>query len=444
MKKFLSIVLSAAMIFSLAACGGSKTGGTKAADGTKAATEGTKAAGTTDDKASGDTVKIGMMISLTGSGVQCGEECQALAEIFEDVINNKHDDLNLPFASDEGLPNLGGKKIEFVIGDQSTTEIAQSEAERLITEEGVIGICGNFSSATTKTVMVVAEKYGVPVISEGTSMSLLEANYEYFGRSFPGDDLFIEESFNYLDALNKKGTTDIKTICLVSEDSEFGTNIANVEKSVAEKHGYEIVENISYNKDATNVTSEVMKVKAADADVVMMSSYAADALLFMNEYKTQNYFPKMLFGQRGGFMASDFAMNLGENSDYVLTTSRWNSDMDNDASRQLVDMFKEKTGLTLIGDTLTSVWDGIVIAVAANQAGSTDGAEIRKVMEEGVDVKSDEDPFGLEGYVYSGAGQNEYGRAIVLQYMGGALITVYPDSQASADIVYPAKGWNER
>ena len=41
------------------------------------------------DKASGDTVKIGMMISLTGSGVQCGEECQALAEIFEDVINNR-------------------------------------------------------------------------------------------------------------------------------------------------------------------------------------------------------------------------------------------------------------------------------------------------------------------------------------------------------------------
>ena len=77
MKKFLSIVLSAAMIFSLAACGGSETGGTKAAEGTKAATEGTKAAGTTDDKASGDTVKIGMMISLTGSGVQCGEECHS-------------------------------------------------------------------------------------------------------------------------------------------------------------------------------------------------------------------------------------------------------------------------------------------------------------------------------------------------------------------------------
>ena len=47
MKKFLSIVLSATMIFSLAACGGSKTGGTKAADGTKAATEGTKTAGMT-------------------------------------------------------------------------------------------------------------------------------------------------------------------------------------------------------------------------------------------------------------------------------------------------------------------------------------------------------------------------------------------------------------
>lgn len=393
-----------------------------------------------------ETIKIGLMVGLTGFGVQAGEECQALADVFEEVINNEHPELNLPLAAEAGLPNLGGAKVEFVVGDQSSTDIAQSEAERLITEEGVVGICGNFSSATTKTAMVAAEKYGVPLLSEGTSTTLVEAGYEYFGRTFPGDDKFIEDSFTYLDAL-KEGGAEINTVCLVSEDSEFGTNIAKIEEAAAAAHGYEIVENISYSKDATNVTSEVLRVAAADADVVMMSSYATDALLFMRSYKEQGYFPKMLFGQRGGFMASDFTMNLGNDTDYVLTTSRWNADMDNDASRQITELFLEAypNASTLLGDTLTSVWDGVILACAVNQAASTDGDAIRAAMAEGIDLGEGNDPFALEGYVYpEGNGQNEFGTAIVVQYKDSELHTVYPFEGASQEVTYPAPGWNER
>lgn len=452
MKKLLAVLLSVAMVLSLAACGGdsgsSDNKDTKAADATQAAgdtkaAEGTKAADDGGSAASGETIKIGMMVSFTGSGVQAGEECQALAKIFEDIVNNKHDGVNLPFAADEGLPGLGGAKIEFVVGDQSTADIALSEAERLITEEHVIGLCGNFSSATTKTAMVAAEKYGVPVISEGTSMSLTDAAYTYFGRSFPDDDVFIDDSFSYLDHLNETQNAEIKTVCLISEDSEFGTNIAKVEAEAAAAHGYDVIENISYNKDATNVTSEVLRAKQANADVVMMSSYAADALLFMQEFKTQDYFPKMLFGQRGGFMASDFALNLKDDADYVLTTSRWNADMDNAAAQDIAKLFQDDMGVVLLGDTLTSVWDGVLLAVAANQAGSTDGDAMRAAMAEGLDLDPALDPFGLEGYKYPEKnGQNEFGKAIVLQYKGGALGTVYPEG--SAELMYPAKGWSER
>ena len=444
MKKFLAVCLSAIMVFSLAACGG---GDGQDADTTTQAA-GTEAAGQDDSgddsSASGETIKIGLMVSFTGFGVQAGQECQALADIFEDVINNKHDDLSLPFAEDEGLPNLGGAKIEFVVGDQSTADVALSEAERLITEEGVIGLCGNFSSATTKTAMVAAEKYGVPVISEGTSMTLTDAGYQYFGRSFPGDDQFIEESFNYLDYLNEEKDAGIKTVALCSEDSEFGTNIAQVEERIAKEHGYEIVENISYSQTATNVTSEVLRLKEANADVVMMSSYAADALLFMSAFKEQNYFPKMLFGQRGGFMASDFMLNLGSDSDYVLTTSRWNSDMDNQAAQDIAKLFSDDMGITLIGDTLTSVWDGVLIAIAANQAGSTDGDAIMEALHAGLDLDPEDDPFGLEGYKYAEDGQNEYGTAIIIQYMDGILNTIYPEEIAGMELAYPAKNWDER
>lgn len=446
MKKMIALFLALAMTLSLAACaGGQKPGG---AEGQTQTTTAAESGGNTSDTAapagSGETIKIGLMVSLTGSGVQAGQECQALADIFADIINNKHEGVSLPFAAEEGLPGLGGAKIEFVVGDQSSPDIALSEAERLITEEGVVGFCGNFSSATTKTVMVAAEKYGVPVLSEGTSMSLTDAGYQYFGRSFPGDDLFISDCFGFIDNVNSENGGDIKTVALVSEDSEFGTNIAKVEAAAAEKAGYQIVENISYSASATNVTSEVLRLKEANPDAVLMSSYAADALLFLSTYKEQNYFPKMLFGQRGGFMATDFALNLGKDSDYVLTGSRWNSDMDNEAAQTIAKLFKDKMGITLIGDTLTSVWDGVLLAVAINQAGSTEGDAIRQAMADGLELDPALDPFALEGYKYAENGQNEYGRSIIIQYMDGVLNTVYPKEGASMEAVYPAKGWNER
>lgn len=144
-------------------------------------------------------------------------------------------------------------------------------------------------------------------------------------------------------------------------------------------------------------------------------------------------------------MASDFALNLKNDSDYVLTTSRWNSDIDNDATREITKRFSDAMGVTLIGDTLIAGWDGIVLAAAANQAGSTDGDAIRAAMAEGVQIDPATDPFGLEGYKYKEKnGQNEFGTAIIVQYMNSQLATVYPEGSASAEVQYPAKGWSER
>jgi branched-chain amino acid transport system substrate-binding protein len=271
-------------------------------------------------------IKIGVMLPLTGSNTQQGVETQFLLKLFERAINETDIGINLPLHNMAGLPNLGGAKVKFILGDCSTVDIAMADAERLITVEKVIGIGGAFSSASTKTAMVPVEKYGVILLSEGTSESLAEANYKYFGRTYPGDDFFIRTTFDYLKFLNEKKGAGIKNIALVCEDSEFGANIAKVERKYAKEYNFNIIEDIFYSATTSNVTSEVLRLKRANADAVIMSSYIADALLFMSTFKEQNYMPKMIFGQRGGFMSSDFLMNLKSDSDYVFTTSRWNYD----------------------------------------------------------------------------------------------------------------------
>ena len=389
-----------------------------------------------------DTVKLGLLIAKSGQSLS-SDEWEVLAEIFEDVINNKHEDLRLPFASDEGLPNLGGAKVEFVTGEQIDTQTAVMVTDQLIMEEGVVGLFGHLTSTTTAAAMVSAEKNSVPLLSEGTSMSLLNPGYEYWLRSFGGDDFYVESSMEFIDSV-KESSGDITTIALCSENSDFGTGIASLEKAAAQEHGYTVVENIFYDSADRDVSSKVRLLKEADADVVMMSSYAADALAFMEEFKAQDYFPRMLLGQRGGFMSSGFAKTLGKDADTVLTTARWADTLDNEAAKQIAALFREKTGTTLIGDVLVDVWNGVLLCVAINQAGTTDSAAVRAVLAEGLDLDPSLDPMASGGYVYGTTGENENRECIIVQYADGGLNPVYPDDKATADLVYPSVGWNER
>ena len=395
-----------------------------------------------DSTSSADTVRLGLMIAKNGQSLS-SDEWEVLADIFEDVINNKHEDLSLPFAADEGLPNLGGAKVEFVTGEQIDTQTAVQEAEHLILEEGVVGLFGHFTSTTTAAAMVAAEKNSVPLLSEGTSMSLLNAGYDYWLRSFGGDDFYVESSMEFIDSV-KEASGDISTIALCSENSDFGTGIASLEKAAAEEHGYEVVENVFYDSTDRDVSSKVRLLKDAGADVVMMSSYATDAVAFMEEFKAQDYFPKMLLGQRGGFMSSGFAKTLGADADTVLTTARWCTAMDNEASVQIAKLFEEKTGSTLIGDVLVDVWNGVLLAVAINQAGSTDSKEIRAAFAQGLDLDPALDPMALDGYVYGETGENENHACVIVQYADGALGTVYPEDKAVAELTYPSETWSER
>ena len=394
------------------------------------------------DAPAGDTVKLGLMIARNGQS-PAGDDWEILADIFEDVINNRHEDLSLPFAADEGLPNLGGAKVEFVTGEQIDTQTAVRIADQLIQEEGVVGLFGHFTSTTTAAAMVSAEKNSVPLLSEGTSMSLLNAGYDYWLRSFGGDDFYVESSMEFIDSV-KESAGDITTIALCSENSDFGTGIASLEKAAAEEHGYEVVENVFYDSADRDISSKVRLLKEADADVVMMSSYAADALAFMEEFKAQDYFPKMLLGQRGGFMSSGFGKTLGKDADTVLTTARWSDSMDNEASRQIAKLYEEKTGSALLGDVLVDVWNGVLLAVAINQAGTTDSAQVRDVFAKGLDLDPALDPMALEGYSYGETGENADHACVIVQYADGSLSPVYPEDKAVAGLTYPSVTWSER
>jgi len=103
-----------------------------------------------------DAVRVGVIYPLTGPVAQPGKDVLAAVKVAQDIVNNSHD-LDLPLAATEGLPNLGGAKIELVVADhQGKPEIGRGEAERLITSENVVAIFGAYHSSVSAAASVSA------------------------------------------------------------------------------------------------------------------------------------------------------------------------------------------------------------------------------------------------------------------------------------------------
>src|SRR3990172_2653967 len=81
-------------------------------------------------------VVVGVMYPMTGPAAQIGIDHRHAVEVAVDIVNNKHDNVNLPLAKTEALPGLGGAKIRAIFADHhGKPEVGQGEAERLITQE---------------------------------------------------------------------------------------------------------------------------------------------------------------------------------------------------------------------------------------------------------------------------------------------------------------------
>lgn len=450
-RKLLALTLAAAMTFSLVACGSSTTSEAPA-ESTEAAAEETEAAEETAEAPAEDaaveTVKIGFLTPMSGANATYGLQVKAAGEMLVDIVNEAHPEIALELAESAGLPNLNGAKIELVFADsKQDPTTANSEAKRLITEEGIVALTGQFTSAVTKAVAVTTETYGIPLLTAASSPTLTDGSnpLEWYFRTGPNDNTYIEDAFKFLDELNANKGTDLKTVAFVSEDTEFGANIRIAEQTYAEQYGYEVVEDISYSSSATNVSSEVLRLKTANPDVIFMASYSSDAILYLKTFKEQNYAPKVLLGQRGGFVQTDFLDTMAGDTEYIYTTAGWSTDLTNPATSQLVELYKEYTpdGAELSEGHCKDMTSLLLACIAINQAGSTDPETIRDALRN-LDVDTSMLPIPWVGYEMNEYGQNTAANSFIVQMIDGKYQTVYPSDSAVIDPVVPMPGWSER
>ena len=391
-------------------------------------------------------LKIGALYPLSGQAAKSGEDMVNAIKLAVEIINGKYPGMKIPLAASEGLPNLGGAKIQLIVSDhQGNPEIGAAEAERLITQEKVVALIGAFHSSVAATSSQVAERLGIPYITgESEATTLTERGFKWFFRTTPSSRTQARDFFTFLRDIDKSRNAQVHTIAVVHENTLWGQEFSkSVEGFMKDYPEFKLVANIAYQQGTADVTSEVQKLIAIKPDVVFHASYDAEAILFARTYKQYNFNPKGIMAIGAAFGSSAFRNALGKDADYFLVRDHWSQDLakTNPQIAEIARLYRERYKKDMDGTTARAFTAMIVRADALNRAGSTDPEKIRAALA-ATNLKPDQLIMPWDGVKFDSKGQNQLTKGIFIQTLDGIPRLVWPSDMADAKLVWPRPAWH--
>ncbi len=266
-------------------------------------------------------IVIGTLYPMSGGMALLGDESFRGAELARQKWN------------EEG--GILGKQIRFVSADAPDTAAATAEAERLISQERMTVILGSYASPLAMAASEVAERNEIVYFeSGGIANPIMERGFEWLFRFVQqASDLGIggiRAAAAYgPDALGKQ-VKDIR-VAIVFEDGPYGSAVAEWAKKEAELLGFNVVAFESYNAQSIDLSSLIERLKTANPDVLSITSYINDAILFHQQSKELGFYVPIFIGNGGGHAMNDFAAAVGDtvNGVFNVDVAQYALNMDN-------------------------------------------------------------------------------------------------------------------
>ena len=372
-----------------------------------------------------DTIKVGVLLPLTGAQAKFGEIEKRSYEMAAEEINAKG--------------GVKGMKIELLFEDDTgKPDVGRSAVEKLISREKVPVITGGYSSSVTAAATPVAQQFKVPfVICTGSADDITEKGYDYVFRVNPPASEYPNAVQSFLQEVGK----DVKTVALLYENSAFGQSSSKSFEEDTKELGLKIVVKEGYQAGAIDFKPILTKVKAANPDMIYMVSYVMDASLLMRQSKELRINPKMFVGGGAGFTLPEFAKSAGDAADGVFSATLWIETLPFPGAKEYFNKFQKKYGSETEYHGAEAYAAMYVVADALTRAKSITPKDVRDALVT-TDMKT---AFGPVKFVSYGkkTQQNKLDTYLV-QWQKGELEAVWPKSAATKKYIYPTPPWDKR
>ena len=364
-----------------------------------------------------DTIKVGIVLPLTGAQAKFGEiEKQSFDMALEEI---------------NGGGGIKGKKLEFIMEDDTgRPEVGRSVVEKLITKDKVVMLGGGYSSSVTFGVAGVAQQNRVPfLVNTGSADKITEQGWDYIFRLNPPVSEYASGVETFLAEVVKP-----KDAVILHENSLFGTKGAKAFQKSCKKLGIKVLMTEGYEHGGIDFKPVLVKVKQLNPDLVYMISYIMDASLLMRQARELKLTPKLFVGGAAGFTLPEFDQNAGKAANFVVSATLWHQVLPLPGAMDYFNRFKARYNKDTEYHGAEAYAAAYVIRDVLKRAKSFSAEDIKQALSE-TKLMTVFGPVQFTSYDKK-TNQNRL-ITYVVQWQHGKLQLIWPKNLANAKYVYP-------
>jgi len=384
-------------------------------------------------RAQAQKLKVGVLLPRSGVQALIGQSCQKGADLAPAV-----------------LKQVLGVDIELMNADtESSADVARTRAERLI-QEGANVLVGAFDSGHSAAIAQVAEQRGVPfIINIAAAPQITEQGYKFVFRNFPTGPELARNGLALMGEIFRATNTVPRSAVFMYVNDTFGQSMAKAIGFLLPKLDFlpfKVVDTIPYDPAAKDLTVEVSKAKAANADFLMLVCRLNDAIVLRREMVKQRWNPMGIVSPGSpGLYEEQYTKALGRYADYAICNTVWfnpKSKMTGIVEREFRKR-NPKDQLHFHGTNVGYTYDAIMIAAGAfKRAGSTDPKALADAIRQ-TDIPV-ANRMSLGGPIrFNPKGQVEGNLSAAIQNLKGKPTVTLPAEFAEAKVVFPSPDYKK-
>jgi len=247
---------------------------------------------------SGQPIKIGFSMAMTGGLAANGKSALLAQKIWEEDVNAKG--------------GLLGRPVKLVYyDDQSNPSTVPGIYTKLIDVDKVDLIIGAYATAQIAPAMpIVISKNKVFIGLLGLAVNSEFKYPNYFAMIPSGPDPKPSFTKGFFDTAMAQSPRP-QTVAIVAADQEFSRNAADGARENAQKAGLKILYDKTYPPSANDFAPIVRAIAATNPDLVVICSYPPDSVGIVKAVNEIGFKPKMIGGAMVGLQATALKTQLG-------------------------------------------------------------------------------------------------------------------------------------
>lgn len=372
------------------------------------------------------TIKIGALNPYSGPLALYGTEVTRGYELAVDKIN--------------ASGGLLGKKIELIRGDVTNPQQGIATVEQLVTRDKVDLFVGTYISAIALTASDAAARYNkLYWETNAVAQQLTERGLPNFIRSGPDGNAFASTSSSAVRELVapalKKDIKDVK-VWIESEDSIYGSSIAQAQKKLLEGFGAKVVGLGAHSARSIDLNDTVLRVKQAAPDVVLQTGYVPDVNLLLRTIRDQGVKPGAIMLVGTGDTPETLQAIGAEYLDGILVVGYPRHDIAESfgpGNQAYLEAYRAKYKADPIAPQGMNAYTGFMILAEAIKAANSVEPDKVQAAAAKLDRPESSYPTGF-GVKFDKNFQNQRALFTVSQWQGGKLVTVFPKAAVAAGV----------